>query len=171
MPITCQPQANFLYTLFLIFIKICKVGIKYSSQSTRVLKKKTFWEETKEKNKTKPWNKWEKKKEQNQLVEQLLLGWLPDKEQNSLFKIVTCMLSEHWCRSWPMSASFHRDMHAIRALMPVMTRVSQFPSWHAWYQSADADHDPCRPASIMTCMISERWCRSWPVSASFLKVD
>lgn len=95
MPITCQPQANFLYTLFLVFIKIYKVGIKYSSQSTKVLKKKTFWEETNEKNKTKPWNKWERKKEQNQLVEQLLLGWLPDKEQNSLFKIITCIISEH----------------------------------------------------------------------------
>jgi len=47
-------QANFLYTLFLVFIKIYKVGIKYSSQSTKVLKKKTFWEETNEKNKTKP---------------------------------------------------------------------------------------------------------------------
>ena len=60
-----------------------------------------------------------------------------------------------------------RDMHAIRALMPIMTHVSQFPSWHACYQSADAGHDPCQPVSIMTCMISERWCRSWPMSASF----
>ena len=43
LPITCQPQAKFLYTVFLIFIKICKVGIKYSSQSTKLLKKKTFF--------------------------------------------------------------------------------------------------------------------------------
>ena len=51
MPITCQPQANFLYTLFLIFINICKAGVKYSTQSAKVLKKKTFGEETKGKNK------------------------------------------------------------------------------------------------------------------------
>ena len=66
LPITCQPQAKFLYTVFLIFIKICKVGIKYSSQSTKVLKKKTFFgkrqkektkqnhEQMREKKRTKP---------------------------------------------------------------------------------------------------------------------
>lgn len=61
MPITRQPQANSIYTLFLMFTKICKVGIKYSFQSPKVLKQKNFWEETKE-NKTKPWNKWKKQK-------------------------------------------------------------------------------------------------------------
>ena len=54
MPITCQPQANFLYTLFLIFIKICKVGVKYSTQEYQSTKEKDFWGRDKEKNKTKP---------------------------------------------------------------------------------------------------------------------
>ena len=53
MPITCQPQAYSLYTLFLMFTKICKVDVKYSFQSPKVLKQENFWEETKE-NKTKP---------------------------------------------------------------------------------------------------------------------
>lgn len=48
-----------------MFTEICKVGIKYSFQSPKVLKQKNFWEETKE-NKTEPWNKWKK---QNQVVQ------------------------------------------------------------------------------------------------------
>lgn len=96
LPITCQPQAKFLYTVFLIFIKICKVGIKYSSQSTKVLKKKTFFgKRQKEKTKQNHETNEGKKKEQNRLAESLLLGWLPDKQQNSLFKTITCIVSEH----------------------------------------------------------------------------
>lgn len=59
MPITCQPQASSLYTLFLMFTKICKVGIKHFSWSPKVIKQKTFWEETKKttKHKTNEKNK------------------------------------------------------------------------------------------------------------------
>ena len=37
----------------------------------------------------------EKKKEQNRLAESLVLGWLPDKQQNSLSKALSCTASEH----------------------------------------------------------------------------
>lgn len=38
MLITCQPQASSSYTLFLMWTKIYKVGIKYSSRSSKVIK-------------------------------------------------------------------------------------------------------------------------------------
>lgn len=67
-------QANFLYTLFLVFIKIYKVGIKYSSQSTKVLKKKTFWEETNEKKQNKTMKQMREKKRTKPTCRAIVVG-------------------------------------------------------------------------------------------------